>query len=382
MFGLAYWPDYHYYRGHVMWDIDTFVVPPLALLQPQLARALLDYRCQRVGAARRNAQLHGYRGAQFPWESAPRSGEEAAPWNGTASAHEHHVSLDVAWALSQYASATHDGEWLRERAWPVIRDVADWIVSRGTFTKRGFEIHRVNGIAERSTAVDNNAYVNATAAIVLREAQRWAHVLQRQPSPQWDRARQRMVVPIDSRGRVMRNHDRYRRNEEKGETPEALAALFPIGFDLPAQRERATIDFYLELADRYVGAPMMSAPLGVFAARAGDRARSLELFERGYGDFVVEPFLTTLEYAPAVFPEMTKAGPFAANMGGFLSACLQGLTGLQVGAGADPTRTWCTRPVTLPRGWECIEVERLWVQGREARLEAGHGDDRAKLTYL
>ena len=27
IFGLATWHDYHYYYGHVMWDIETFVVP-------------------------------------------------------------------------------------------------------------------------------------------------------------------------------------------------------------------------------------------------------------------------------------------------------------------------------------------------------------------
>src|SRR5689334_11619884 len=44
IFGLAQWPDYHYYYGHVMWDVETFSVPPLLLSQPQAARALLDYR--------------------------------------------------------------------------------------------------------------------------------------------------------------------------------------------------------------------------------------------------------------------------------------------------------------------------------------------------
>ena len=37
MFGLATWHDYHYYFGHVMWDIETFCVPPLIFLQPDAA---------------------------------------------------------------------------------------------------------------------------------------------------------------------------------------------------------------------------------------------------------------------------------------------------------------------------------------------------------
>ena len=43
MFGLSYWPDYHYYRGHVMWDIEAFALPPLLLTDPDAARSLLDF---------------------------------------------------------------------------------------------------------------------------------------------------------------------------------------------------------------------------------------------------------------------------------------------------------------------------------------------------
>jgi trehalose/maltose hydrolase-like predicted phosphorylase len=44
IFGLATWHDYHYYYGHVMWDIEAFAVPVLTFVQPQAAHALLDYR--------------------------------------------------------------------------------------------------------------------------------------------------------------------------------------------------------------------------------------------------------------------------------------------------------------------------------------------------
>ena len=63
LFGLAYWPTYHYYHGHVMWDIETFTVPPLLVLDPDAAHALLDYRFRHLDAARRFAALHGWRGA-------------------------------------------------------------------------------------------------------------------------------------------------------------------------------------------------------------------------------------------------------------------------------------------------------------------------------
>ena len=49
MFGLATWHDYHYYFGHVMWDIETFCVPPLVFLQPDAAQGILDYRITQSG---------------------------------------------------------------------------------------------------------------------------------------------------------------------------------------------------------------------------------------------------------------------------------------------------------------------------------------------
>jgi trehalose/maltose hydrolase-like predicted phosphorylase len=51
IFGLASWHDYHYYYGHVMWDIEAFVIPPLLLLQPVAAKAMLDYRFRCLEAA-------------------------------------------------------------------------------------------------------------------------------------------------------------------------------------------------------------------------------------------------------------------------------------------------------------------------------------------
>jgi protein-glucosylgalactosylhydroxylysine glucosidase len=376
MFGLAYWPNYHYYRGHVMWDIETFVVPPLILTQPDAARTLLEYRSDRIRAARHNASMRGYRGLQFPWESSIRHGEESSPGEGSAAAHEHHVSTDVAVAFAQFVNATHDWEWGRERAWPILQGVAEWVVSRGKRTSRGFEICDVGGIAEKERMVDNNAFVNMGASIALRAAADLADRLGREADATWRETADNVYLPVRRDG-VIANHDRYRVSDPKGETPEAAAGLFPLGFEVDPQTERATLEFYVRHANEYAGAPMLSAVLGVFAARTGDRARALDLFERGYASFVVEPFSITTEYGPERYPEQEVAGPFAANLAGFLLSCLCGLPGIRIGVG--DTDSWCTRPVTMPAGWDGIEVERIWARGRSARLVARHGDPRATI---
>src|SRR5438132_2531336 len=380
MFGLAYWPNYHYYRGHVMWDIEAFTFPTLLLTAPASAYALLEYRAQRLTAAERNAALHGYRGLQFPWASGPRHGEEVIRLSAPHLVFEQHVSLSVARAFAQYVHATGDEDYLRETAWPMLEGVANWLVSRAVKSERGYEIKEVIGIAEQTDPVDNNAYVNMAASMVLREAAGFARRLNRPDAQRWDAIAECLYLPVDAARGFIRNHDRYSPEEQgpAAATPEALAGIFPIGYAVDPKIERATIDFYLGRAGDYVGRPMLSALLGVYAARVGDRTASLRWFERGYADFVEDPFSETNEFSLKRFPDKPRVGPFMANLGGFLMSCLYGLTGLVLSA-AEPAE-WCTRPVVLPEGWGAIEVDRVFVRGRPAHLLARHGENRASLT--
>jgi hypothetical protein len=357
---------------------ETFSIPPLLLLQPDAARAMLDYRSRVVPAARANAKLNGRRGIQFPWESGMALGEESSPGPGSGSWREDHVSLDVAMAFAQYAHATADTSFLREQAWPVLQGVVEWLASRVTSTKRGFEIHRMMGIAEREAPSNNDAFTAMAAKAVLAEAVACARALGYEVPSKWEDLAARLVVPVDRRGRVIQTHDDYRPAEEKGATPGPLAGLFPFWYPVDDDEiERATLEFYLDLAPEYVGSPMLSSLYGVWAAWLGDRQRSLDLFEDGYGRFVQDRFFQTYEYRPDRFPEQPRAGPFFANLSGFLLGLLYGLPGLHLGPGS-PT-TWPTRPVVLPFGWEAIEVERLWAHGRPAHVLARQGDERAQV---
>ena len=116
---------------------------------------------------------------------------------------------------------------------------------------------------------------------------------------------------------------------------------------------------------------MLSALYGAWAARTGDRELALKLLDEGYGQFCVGRFLQTLEYRADRFPEQPQAGPFFANIGGFLISLLFGFTGIEPDSG-DPA-SWCKRPVVLPAGWSSIEIERVWVHGQAMKLVARHG---------
>ena len=108
IFGLAQWRNYHYYYGHVMWDIEAFSVPPLLLTQPDAAKAMLEFRRRTTPAATGNARLHGRRGVQFPWAAGPTHGEESSPIGAKGPSYEDHVGCIVAQAFAQYVYATGD----------------------------------------------------------------------------------------------------------------------------------------------------------------------------------------------------------------------------------------------------------------------------------
>jgi hypothetical protein len=188
---------------------------------------------------------------------------------------------------------------------------------------------------------------------------------------------ERLTLPVRD-GQVV-SHDGYRANETKGATPDPLMGIFPLQGGLPPEARARTLEYYLGRADEYLGSPMLSALYATWAARTGDRELSARMMEEGYGKFLKGRFLQTLEYRPDIFPEQPQAGPFQANIGGFLSGLLLGLPGLEPDDGAPAD--WARHPVVLPTGWDAIEVDRLWVRGRPAALRARHGARRSELAF-
>ncbi len=162
------------YKGHVFWDTEIFMLPFFIYVYPQAARTLLMYRYNMLDAARKNATLNGYKGAQYPWESAD-TGEEETPkwgfdykgnpvriWTGDL---EHHITADIAFAVWEYFRATEDIEFMLNYGAEVIFETARFWVSRCEYVKEldRYEINNVIGPDEFHEHVDNNAYTNYLA---------------------------------------------------------------------------------------------------------------------------------------------------------------------------------------------------------------------------
>ena len=222
------------------------------------------------------------------------------------------------------------------------------------------------GIAEREAPADNAVFTNMSARLVLEDAISAARRLGLPSDPSWSQIAENMYLP--KRGKVVISHQGYRRDEEKGATPDPLMGIFPLGFPLEEEIQQATLAYYLQFAGDYIGSPMLSALYGVWGARTGERQLSADLLREGYANFCTGRFMQTLEYREDKFPDQPRAGPFFANLGGFLTSLILGFPRLQPGP-TDP-ETWSMAPIVLPAGWSSIEIERVWIRGRPWRTRS------------
>ncbi len=158
------------YNGHVFWDADLWMFPALLVMHPEMAKSMIEYRYERLDAARKNAFAHGYKGAMFPWESAGSGVEETPVW-ALSGPFEHHITACVGLAAWNYYCVTQDKKWLMEKGWPILSATADFWASRVERNGPGhYDIKNVVAADEWAENVDNNAFTNGAAKVLLKDA--------------------------------------------------------------------------------------------------------------------------------------------------------------------------------------------------------------------
>lgn len=168
------------YKGHVFWDTELFILPPLTFTQPKLARNLLMYRYHRLSGARQKAQENGYEGAMFPWESTD-TGLETTPqwsdaqpdgtririWTGDS---EQHISTDIAYAVLQYWRWTGDDDFLLNHGAEIVLDTAAFWGSRVEARNGRYELTQQIGPDEYHENIDNSVFTNRMVVWHLEQA--------------------------------------------------------------------------------------------------------------------------------------------------------------------------------------------------------------------
>ena len=342
------------YNGHVFWDTELWMYPPLLLLQPAIARSLLEYRYERLPAARQNAFAHGYRGAMFPWESSAEGTEDTPVWALTGP-FQHHITGCIGWAAWKYYQVTHDREWLESRGYPILKEVADFWASRVERNGPGqYDIKNVIGANEWQENIDNNAFTNGMAITSLRYAAQAARELGLQPDPDWEHVADNIPILKFPDGTTRENATYH------GEAIKQ-ADVNLLAYPLKIIREPAAIQrdlAYYEPRMSPEGPAMGPAILAVLACRLGDSEKAAELFLKSYKPNEVPPFGVLAETAGGSNPY------FATGAGGMLQAVLAGFGGLDMAdEGLIQLKT------KLPKGWKKLTITGVGVA--EQTFEVG-----------
>ncbi|HEY2620066.1 MAG TPA: glycosyl hydrolase family 65 protein [Acetobacteraceae bacterium] len=161
------------YFGHVFWDTEIYLLPFYTAVWPEAARAMLMYRFHTLPGARAKAQLMGFKGAMYAWESAD-TGEETTP-ERVMGAHgelidiltgklEQHITADIAYAIWQYWRATGDDAFFHQAGAEILLETARFWASRAAAEADGRRhIRHVIGPDEYHEDVDDNAFTNVMA---------------------------------------------------------------------------------------------------------------------------------------------------------------------------------------------------------------------------
>lgn len=330
------------YNGHIFWDTELWMYPPMLLLNQDIARSMLDYRFDRLPAARKKALAYGYRGAMFPWESDD-SGEEATPTHALTGPFEHHITADIGIACWNYYCVTRDVRWLQREGYPLLKEIADFWTSRVTRNQDGsYSIHNVTGADEYANGVTDNAFTNGAASLALKYACQAAEICgEKVPEIWWEIGENIRVLQFENG--VTREHSTYKGEMIKQADANLLA--YPLGLITDEYRQRQDLEYYAERIDQKDGPAMSYSVYCVQYARMGEADKAYEMFRRCYEPNLRKPFGVISETPTSNNPY------FMTGAGGLLQAVLNGFCGLQI-----TDEGIVQLPSALPSHWKRVTV--------------------------
>lgn len=331
------------YNGHIFWDSELWMLPPLMLLNRELAESMIDYRIDRLPAARRKATAYGYRGAMFPWESDD-AGEESTPTTALTGPFEHHVTADIGIACWKYYCVTRDRKWLKEKGWPLLKDVADFWVSRATCNGDGsWSVCNVVGANEYKHGATDNAFTNAAAKLVLGYARKAARLCGMEAARRWKEVEDGLLIHCFPDG-VTREHASYEGEMIKQADVNLLG--YPLEVIADKAQLKKDLEYYAPKIDPLHGPAMSFAVFCVQYARMGDADKAYEMYLRCFCPNQRPPFGVLAETPSSDNPY------FMTGAGGLLQAVINGFCGLKV-----TERGIVQIPSALPKHWRKVTVK-------------------------
>lgn len=344
------------YSGHTFWDQDTWVFPALAIIDPEGAKRILNYRSARIGAAQTNATswLRAGRptaraplGAtasngtplMFPWESSV-SGKETVPGE---SRFEHHISGSVARSFGVGKAFGLVDSQTAER---VIYGVGDFYRLRTT----GNEIRGTMSPDEFFIG-DNDLYTNLVAQWCMNGGKYEGSV--------------QLKLPRDDKSLLTYDGDKLRSYKQAA----AVLAIYPLQFPEAEAQARTMMERFEDKVTKN-GPAMTDSIHALIWARLGETEKAYIAWKRSWRDFVKGPFLNFSE------KRSKDSSYFYTGAGGCLQTVLYGFLGFRLDSKQAPDAVWSKQcpgnwlsiKPNLPKAWKSITLKGFSFQGQRYTL--------------
>ncbi|MEF9924055.1 MAG: glycoside hydrolase family 65 protein [Muribaculaceae bacterium] len=344
------------YNGHIFWDADTWIFPALLMLQPKIAKSMIDYRFDRLNAAKANAAEHGFNGAMYPWESSDTGFEETPTW-AFAGTFEHHITACVGNAAWLYYCVSQDLDWLKREGYEIISATADFWISRAELDSDGkYHIKNVVAADEYAENVDDNAYTNAAASVNLKNAIKAANLLGVKENSKWNEVANKLII-LSFKDGITREHSSYEGQNIKQADVNLLA--YPLGVIKDKSQILKDLEFYAQKVPQKNTPAMTQAIFSLLYSRIGNKEMAYKYFIDAYRPNMLSPFGVIAE---------TKGGTnpyFITGAGGVLQSVIMGFCGLEI----TPKGIIQLKNTVFPENWDSITLKGIGVEKRKYTIQ-------------
>lgn len=372
------------YNGHVFWDADTWVFPALALVDPERAKAIPEYRLSTRIAALNNDPFvqHEQSPARFAWESSV-TGKETAPGE---TREEIHVTGSVLFSLFQAQSlGLTDRVGVNELG---LGGANHYVRRAGRFPDGKMGLRGVVSPDEFHRG-DNDLYTNLIAKWTVEQ---WGGAISKPrakylgindprveaeadrrgywPVPQNAGELPPWRLPQDATSFLTYDGDKLRGYKQAA----AVLAIYPLQYP-PAEKQAKVM--MERFADKVTpnGPAMSDSVHALIWARIGERDKAYATWRKSWQRYTGHPLL--------LFSEKPKseATYFATGAGGCVQTILYGFLGFRIDSMEEMGAAW-SKPLlggqvlsvkpNLPKEWKRVTLKNFWVLGKRYTLTATH----------
>ncbi|XP_061397704.1 protein-glucosylgalactosylhydroxylysine glucosidase [Musca vetustissima] len=335
------------YEGHNFWDTEIWMLPVVTQMHNGWSKELFNYRLDHLHGAIYNANITGFEGARFPWESAFTGTEVTNPCCPEVAKQEIHISADIVIALQGFYETTFDRTWLCSTAWPLACEIATFLVSRTEFNLKTNKYHilDVMGPDEDHEHVDDNVYTN----VAVQKALRFASYVQSQcsansnhTSVDWLDLANNMFILYDPENDFHPQYSGYKTGEQIKQADTILLG-YPVHFEMNNSTRHNDLKLY-ENVTRQSGPAMTWSMFAINFFEIGLMNKADFYFLKGYRKYVRPEFKVWSE-TEIGFNGSTN---FLTGIGGFLQSIIFGYAGIQFEMRDNITQMSIRNPATLP----------------------------------